>query len=273
MTNQRAKTGLIAGSGSFPRLFADAANAADYDVYAVAYVNAAEPDLGNHVRQIKWLHLGEIERLLQFFKSVGVAETVIMGGVKKTNMFEDIKPDAKCLSLIGGLTETHDDILLRRFADLLEENGVTVRASTFLLPDILAPQGFWTRKKPDEIQNIDIDIGWKVAKEIGRLDVGQCVVVEEGSVLAVEAVDGTNATIRRGGALGGGNAVVVKVCKPNQDMRFDIPAVGTDTIRTMQDAGAGTLAVEADKTIVFNKEEMIATADAAGLCIMGIKKD
>ncbi len=273
MTEKHAKIGLIAGSGSFPRLFADAANAAGYDVYAVAYINAAEPNLKNHVKQIKWLHLGEIERLLQFFANAQVSQTVIMGGVKKTHLFADIKPDAKALSLIGGLTETHDDILLRRFADLLEKNGVTVLASTFLLPDILATQGCWTRKMPDDIQTIDIDIGWKIAKEIGRLDVGQCVVVEEGSVLAVEAIDGTDATIRRGGHLGGGNAVVVKVCKPDQDMRFDIPAVGMDTIQTMQDAGAGTLAVEAGKTIVFNQKKMIAAADAAGMCIIGIKKD
>ncbi len=265
------KIGLIAGSGRFPRLFADAAKAAGYDVYAVAYVNAAEMGLEKHVRQIKWLHLGEIERLLQFFVQAEVTETVIMGGVSKTHLFADIKPDAKALSMIGGLTETHDDVLLRRFADLLEENGVRVLASTFLLPDILAPEGCWTRKTPEAVQTIDIDIGWKVAKTIGRLDVGQCVVVEEGTVLAVEAIDGTDATIKRGGRLGGGNAVVVKVCKPQQDMRFDIPAVGIDTIRTMQKAGAGTLALEAGKAIVFDKADMVALANSANICILARK--
>lgn len=266
------KIGLIAGGGSFPRLFADAAKATGYDVYAVAYINAAEADLEEHVAQIKWLHIGEIERLLQFFSGAGVTQTVIMGGVKKTSMFADIKPDAKCLALIGSMTETHDDILLRGFADLMEENGVTVIASTFLLPNILATPGCWTKQMPGEIQKIDIDIGWKVAKAIGRLDVGQCVVVEEGTVLAVEAIDGTDATIARGGSLGGGNAVLVKVCKPHQDMRFDIPAVGADTIRTMQTSGVKTLIIEAGKAIVFDKEEMITMADEAGMCIVSMEE-
>lgn len=266
------KIGLIAGGGNFPRLFADAARTAGYEVYAAAYLNAAEADLENHVTQLKWLHIGEIERLLQFFERAGVTQTVMMGGVKKTNLFEDIKPDAKCLALIGSMTETHDDILLRKFADLMEEHGITVRESTFLLPDILATKGCWTKQGPGEMQKIDIDIGWKVAKAVGRLDVGQCVVVEEGTVLAVEAIDGTDATIVRGGSLGGGNAVLVKVCKPQQDLRFDIPAVGADTIRTMRTAGVKTLAIEAGKAVVFDKEKMIAMADDAGMCIVAMEE-
>ena len=265
------KIGLIAGSGNFPRLFAEAARDKGYEVYAVAYVQAAEPDLEKYVKAVKWLHLGEIESLLKFFSKFDINQTVIMGGVKKTRMFSDIKPDAKALALIGSLAETHDDLLLRGFANLLEENGLIVRDSTFLLPDILATEGCWTVNRPGTELASDIALGWKVAKEIGRLDIGQCVVVESGTILAVEAIDGTDATIARGASLGGGQAVVVKVCKPDQDRRFDIPAVGVDTICTMRQSGARTLIIEAGQAVVFDRVEMIALANESGISIVAQK--
>lgn len=260
--------GLIAGGGRFPLLFADAARAAGYTVYAVAYHNAADPEIENRVDRVAWLHLGEINRLIAFFSRHGVTETVIMGGIQKTVMFADIRPDERALAMIAGLTETHDDQLLRRFAAELEKESIQVRASTFLLPELLAAEGVWTARQPDEAQARDITIGWKTAKAIGDLDVGQCVVVEKGSVLALEGIDGTDETIRRGGRLGGGNAVVVKVCKPQQDLRFDVPAVGVQTIDIMRQAGARTLAIEAGRTVVFDKRAMVEQADQAGISIV-----
>jgi hypothetical protein len=187
-------------------------------------------------------------------------------------MFSDVRPDTKAISLIAGMRHTHDDGLLRGFVRVLEKEGIKVRASTFLLPDLLAQPGCWTKRKPSRPEQKDIELGWRLAKEIGRLDIGQCIVISGGSVLAVEAIDGTDATIMRGGQLGGGAAVVVKVCKPSQDIRFDIPAVGAQTIRTMQDVGAVVLVIEAGKAVVFDREEMINLADEFGIAIVAMEK-
>jgi hypothetical protein len=187
-------------------------------------------------------------------------------------MFSDVRPDTKAISLIAGMRHTHDDGLLRGFARLLEKEGIKIRASTFLLPEILAQEGCWTKRKPTQSEKADIKLGWDLAKEIGRLDVGQCLVVGGGSVLAVEAIDGTDATIKRGGQLSRGSAVVVKVCKPNQDIRFDIPAVGAQTIKTMNEVGLKVLAIEAGKAVVFDREEMIELANEFDMVIVALEK-
>lgn len=251
-------------------LFAQAAKAAGHGVYAVAYTGQADPAIEAAADAVVWLNVGQVERLLDFFSRHRVTDTVIMGWVRKTVMFSDIQPDATALAFIAGLTETHDDVLLRGFAALLEKNGLYVRSSTFLLPHILAVEGCWTKKKPAAGQWADIALGWRIAKEIGRLDVGQCVVVQKGSVLAVEAIEGTDAAIARGGSLGGGDAVVVKVCKPGQDLRFDIPAVGVETVKAMASAKATVLVVEAGRAVVFDKAEMVSLADAGDICIVAL---
>ncbi|MCG6911977.1 MAG: UDP-2,3-diacylglucosamine diphosphatase LpxI [Deltaproteobacteria bacterium] len=264
------RIGLIAGSGQFPIIFCRKARKAGFDIYAAAYHHEADPALADHVNEIEWFYLGQVNRLIKYFKKHQVTQAVMMGGIKKTKLFKNLKPDIKAVSLLAGLRHTHDDGILRAFAGLLEKNGITVRPSTFLLPDLLAPEGCWTRRKPTREEAAEIKLGWKIAKEIGRLDVGQCVVVGGGSILAVEAVDGTDATIRRGGGLGEGNAVVVKVCKPIQDERFDIPATGVETIRTMVEARARVLAIEAGKAVVFDREAMIALADEQGIAILAM---
>ncbi|MCP4683279.1 MAG: LpxI family protein [Desulfobacterales bacterium] len=266
------KIGLIAGGGQFPIIFSKKAKAKGYGVYAIAYMNEADPELENYVDTIKWAHLGQIKQLLKFFKAHDITETVLMGTIKKPSLFKGFKPDTKAITLLAGMRSTHDDAILKAFSDLLEKEGIRVRASTFLLPEILAQKGCWTKRKPSRSEKADIDFGWDLAKEIGRLDIGQCVVVGGGSVLAVEAIDGTDATIKRGGALGSGTAVVVKVSKPEQDLRFDMPAVGVDTIQTMDNAGAKVLAVEAGKAVVFEKEEMVALADKCGISIVALDK-
>ncbi|MCK4619799.1 MAG: UDP-2,3-diacylglucosamine diphosphatase LpxI [Desulfobacterales bacterium] len=267
------RIGLIAGSGQFPIIFSKKAKSKGFSVYAAAFLNEADKSLEDHVDEIEWMHLGQLKRLINFFKKHNISEAVMMGAIRKTSIFsdlKDLKADMKAISLFAGMIHTHDDRILSAFARTLEKEGIKIRASTFLLPDILAQEGCWTKRKPTRSEKADIDLGWKYAKEIGRLDIGQCVVVGGGSVLAVEAIDGTDATIKRGGELGNGTAVVVKVCKPNQDVRFDMPAIGAQTIRTMHEAGAKALAIEAGKAVVFDREEMIALADKFGIAIVAI---
>jgi DUF1009 family protein len=262
------KIGLIAGSGQFPILFAQAARNKGLKVYATAYKKEADPKLAQYVDGIEWVHLGQVKRLLRFFHTQGINQTVIIGAIRKTRLFTDVKPDAKALKLVASLRSTHDDGILRGFAGLLEKEGIRVRPSTYLLPDLLAPAGCWTRRKPNRAEERDIALGWRLAKAVGKLDIGQCVVLGGGSVLAVEAIDGTDATLRRGGLLGKGQAVAVKVCKPNQDTRFDIPAVGAATVDAMAESGVGVLAIEAQKAVVFDRREMIGLADQLNIAIV-----
>jgi DUF1009 family protein len=264
------RIGLIAGSGQFPIVFCKRAKAKGFRIYTAALIKEADPILEEWVDDLVWLHLGQVKRLIRFFKKNGIKEAVMMGAVRKTRMFRDVRPDMQAISIMANLRHTHDDGILRAFADHLEKNDIRIKPSTFLLPELIAPKGCWTKRKPSRSEEADIQLGWEIAKEVGRLDIGQCVVVGGGSVLAIEAIDGTDATILRGGRLGKGNAVVVKACKPFQDERFDIPAVGLQTIQNMKDAGVNTLAVEAGKAVVFDKEEMIALADESGICILAL---
>lgn len=266
------RIGLIAGNGQFPILFSKAAKAKGYGVYAVAHKNETDSGIEAHSDMVEWIYIGQIRRIIKFFKKNNIGQAVLVGGITKTKMFSDVRPDTKAISLIAGMRHTHDDGILRGFVNVLEKEGIQIHPSTFLLPELLASPGCWTKRKPSRSDNKDIELGWKLAKEIGRLDIGQCVVVGGGSVLAVEAIDGTDATIQRGGQLGRGSAVVVKVCKPQQDTRFDIPAVGVQTIRTMHKAGAKVLGIEAGKAVVFDKKEMIDLANEVDITIVAIEK-
>jgi DUF1009 family protein len=265
------RIGLIAGSGQFPILFARAAREKGWEVYSAAYMKEADPELDRFSASMEWLYVGQIKRLISFFRRHGVSQAVMMGAIRKTRMFTNVRPDIKAMALIAGMQHTHDDALLRGFADLLEKEGIQIMPSTMLLPELLAPAGVWTRRKPSPAELKDIDIGWRIAKEVGRLDIGQCVVIKSGSVLAVEAIDGTDSTIERGGRLGAGKAVVVKICKPHQDTRFDIPAVGLQTIEIMHAVQIKTLAIEAGRVVVFDRQEMIERADAYKMAIVALQ--
>ena len=267
----RRPIGLIAGNGQFPLIFARAARRRGLPVVAVAHIGETVAELDSHVDAIQWLHVGQIRKLIRFFKRSGVEVAAMIGGIRKTRMFTDVRPDTKAIALFAAMRHTHDDGILRAFADVLEKAGIRVLPSTQLVPELLAREGCWTRRKPGRAEQADIELGWKLAREIGRLGIGQCVVMGGGSVLAVGAVDGTDATIARGAGLGRGNAVVVKICKPNQDLRFDIPAVGVETIETMAAHGATALAVEAGRTVVFDRDRMIEAADGAGIAIVALK--
>ena len=265
------RIGVIAGSGQFPGIFSKAAKERGLKVYAVAHVGETDPRLETLVEAIRWVKIGQLNRIIAFFKKNGVSDAVMAGAITKTKMFSRVRPDLRALKVLAAMDHTQDDGLLRAFAGEMEKQGITIRPSTFLLPELLAKRGCWTRRKPTKTEMADVRFGWRIAKEIGRLDIGQSVVVRGGSVMAVEAIDGTDATIRRGGKLGKEKTVVVKASKPNQDMRFDMPAVGVKTIKTMRDVGASVLAVEAGKTVVFDREEMVALADRNRIAIIAIE--
>jgi len=264
------KIGLIAGAGQFPVLLADKAKKKGYKVYGVGFYNETDKVLSDHVTQLEWIYLGQVSKLLKYFRQNQITEAVMVGSINKTNIFKDIRPDFKALAFIAKTVKTHDDSLLTSIADLLLQEGIKIVSSTFLLPELLNPKGCWTRTKPDAAQKNDITQGWKIAKQIGKLDIGQCIVISNGTVLAVEAIDGTDATIKRGGMLSRkSGAVVVKISKPSQDLRFDLPASGLKTIQTMHEAGAKVLVVEAGKSISFDREEMITLADKNKISIIG----
>ncbi len=264
------RIGLISGSGQFPLIFSKAARRKGLAVYAVAHIGETERDLENHVEAVRWIKIGQLKQLIKFFKSHDVKDAVMAGAITKTKMFSDVWPDLKALKLLAQMDSTHDDGLLRAFAGELERSGIAIHAPTSWLPELLAAEGTWTRRKPTRSQMADVHFGWHIVKEIGKLDIGQTVVVRDRSVMAIEAIDGTDATIRRGGELGKEKTVVVKASKPDQDMRFDMPAVGVQTIQVMRDVKASVLAVEAGKTVVFEGQDMVALADQNRIAIVGI---
>ena len=262
--------GLIAGKGQFPLLFAQAARQQGAAVIAVAHRGETDPALAYLVAELHWIYVGQLGKIIRIFKAAGVRRAVMAGGISRGRLFREFRPDWRALSVIRRAGAGQDDRLLRAVADELESEGITIAPSTLFLDDLLAPPGQLSRRPPTPEELPDIDFGVQVAKELGRLDIGQCVVVRRQVVVALEAIEGTDATIRRGGALAGPGAVVVKVSKPDQDLRFDVPAVGLDTIATMPEVKAAVLAVEAGKTLIFDRPEMLKIADQAGIAVWGI---
>ncbi len=265
------RIGLIAGSGQFPILFSRAAQKRGLRVFAVAHVGETDRSLEDVTDAVKWIKLGQLNALIAFFKDNAVTDAAMAGAITKTKMFADIRPDLRALKVLATMNHTQDDGLLRAVAGELQNEGIAIRAATFLLPELLAPSGCWTKRKPSRSEMTDVRFGWGIVKEIGKLDIGQTLVVRDGSVMAVEAIDGTDATIRRGGHLGKEKTIVVKASKPIQDMRFDMPAVGVQTIRTMREVQASVLAVEAGRTIVFDREQMVRMADEHGMAVIGVE--
>jgi len=266
--NRIRHVGLIAGSGQFPLLFANAARQASVRVLAVGFDGETDPALSKYVDEFHMLKLGQLNRLVGTFKNAGITHAAMAGAINKTRMYTKIRPDWRAVRFLSRLRNKKDDFLLRALADELESEGILIQPSTIFLPELLAPEGSLTRRKPNRRERVDIVFGWTLAKEIGRLDIGQCIVVKHQAVLAVEGIDGTDATIMRGGRLCREGAVVVKVSKPMQDLRFDVPAVGSDTIEVMKRVNARVLVLEAGKTVIFDRDKMIDAADSAGISIL-----
>ena len=261
--------GLIAGNGRFPRLFAENARRLGYRVSAVALIGETEPVLEGYVDRIHWISIGHLGKLIKAFKQDGVRQAVMVGGVKKTHLFA-IRPDFRALTLLRRMNGRKDDMMLRALASELEDEGIRIRESTFGLKGLLVEEGVLSRRSPTKSERRDIEFGWEIAEAVGKLDIGQCVVVKDCVVVAIEAVEGTDEAIRRGGALANGGAVVVKRFKPQQDRRFDLPTVGPMTIEVMVKSGASVLAVEAGHALFLDRAEAIAAADKAGIAVLGV---
>ncbi len=263
--------GIIAGSGQFPLLVARSARKSGLRVVAVAHRGETDPELENEVDAITWIRLGQLGQLIKALKNHDVCTAVMAGGIKKMRMFENVMPDLKGIGLMSRLAIFHDDDILRAVADELEKAGIEIVSSTTHVPELFSDPGVLTKRKPTKGEMQDIHFGWRIAKELGRLDIGQCVIVRRKTVLALEAIEGTDETILRGGRLGREKAVVVKVSKPEQDLRFDVPSVGVKTVESMLQVNAAVLAIEAHKTLLFDKDEMISLADGGGISILSIE--
>ena len=252
--------GIIAGNGVYPRLLADAARKAGVNrIVAAAFTGETDPGLAQHVDLIEWMRVGQLNRLLKFFSEHKVHHGIMAGQIAPKNLF-DLRPDVKALLLLGKLKQRNAESIFAAIADELARIDVDLLPATTFLEDSLASAGLIAGAKLNRREEEDVDLGWKMAKEIARLDIGQTVIVKNGTVVAVEAFEGTNEAIRRGGTLAREDAVMVKVAKPNQDMRFDAPVIGVETIRVAAEAKLRVIAVEAGKTLLLERK---AIADLA----------
>jgi UDP-2,3-diacylglucosamine hydrolase len=266
--------GLIAGNGTFPFLVLRAARQLGHQVTIVGVEGEASPGLEALARELggatfAWVPLGRLGTCIKVLTSAGVTRAVMAGQVKHVKLFGGVLPDLTLLGVLSRLKSKNTDALIAGIADVLQQHGVTLMDSTALLADLLARPGVLTRTPPDAAMREDFEFGYRVADVVAGLDVGQTVVVRERAVVAVEAMEGTDAVIARAGALAGAGTRVVKVAKPEQDMRFDVPVVGVRTIAAMQAAGADGLSVDAGRTLVLDGEAFARAADAAGIVVVG----
>ncbi|HEX5108943.1 MAG TPA: UDP-2,3-diacylglucosamine diphosphatase LpxI [Vicinamibacterales bacterium] len=270
------KLGLIAGNGRFPFLVLDAARTQGYDVTIIAAKEEAFPELADAAARqqaaIHWISIGQLGTCIRLLKDAGVARAVMAGQVKHTRIFGGIVPDLTFLSVLKELGSRNTDGLIGAVAKVLRDRGIELIDSTALLQPLLAADGVLTARPPTEDERKDFDFGYRMADAIAGLDVGQTIAVKHQAVVAVEAMDGTDEVIERAGRLAGAGARIVKVAKPNQDMRFDVPVVGPATIQAMRAAGASALSVDAGKTLMFDGAQMVASANEAGITIVGRRK-
>jgi DUF1009 family protein len=261
--------GIIAGNGVYPRELALAARRAGVKkIVAAAFTNETDPNLSQNVDTIEWLRVGQLGRLLKIFRDAGVHQAIMAGQIAPKNLF-DLHPDWKALLLLARLKQRNAESIFGAIAAELGKIGVELLPATIFLENSLAPDGLIAGPKLTHRQRADIDLGWGIAKEMARLDVGQTVIVKHGTVLAVEGFDGTNETIRRGGELARDGAIMIKVAKPDQDMRFDVPVIGVETMRVATDARLRAIAIEAGSTLLLEKEAIIEQADRSRISILG----
>jgi hypothetical protein len=264
------KLGLIAGNGKFPLIFAQEAKREGYRLSAVAHRGETEAALETLADEVTWVYVGQLGKIIDVFRRAGVSQAVMAGGIRKVKLFGNFRPDLRGARFLARIKSREDDALLRGIAEELAGDGIEIVESTLCLKQIIARAGVLTRREPRAHEWDDIRLGFRAAKEIGRLGIGQTVVVKSRVVVAVEAVEGTDAAILRGGTLAKNGCVVVKASKPQQDLRFDVPAVGVETIRNMNSVKGAVLAVEAGKTLLLEKEELLRQADACGISVVGV---
>ena len=273
------RIGLIAGNGKFPLLVLDAARSAGYEVVVAAIKEEAFPEIEDHgAISVHWLSLGELSKLIETFHREGVRRAIMAGQVKHKQIFSAIRPDLRLAKLLLSLTTRNTDSLLGAVAKVLGEEGITLENSTWLLEPLLGMPGILTHRGPSENERKNMDYGRTVARDLAQHDIGQTVVIAESACVAVEAMEGTDATIERAGQIMNslhGDAstlsrglTVVKIAKPNQDMRFDVPVIGVKTIEVMQSVGATCLALDAGKCLLLDRQKVLDAANAAGITIV-----
>jgi hypothetical protein len=273
------RIGLIAGNGKFPLLVLDAARAAGYEVVVVAIKEEAFPEIEHRgAHSLHWLSLGELSKLIETLQREGVRRAIMAGQVKHKQIFSAIRPDWRMAKLLLSLATRNTDSLIGAVAKVLAEEGITLENSTWLLEPLLVKPGTLTRRAPTEQEGKNIDYGRAVARQLAQHDIGQTVVIAESACVAVEAMEGTDATIERAGCIMGslgGDAstltralTVVKIAKPSQDMRFDVPVIGAKTIEVMQAAGATCLALDAEKCLLLDGDKIVDAANAVGIAVV-----
>lgn len=261
--------GIIAGSGQFPRLVAENARAAGYGVVVCGFQGHTDPGLADVADAFVMLHLGQFEKVIAFFRKHGVHRLCMAGAISKPKAL-DLRPDLRAARMIFSLRGKGDDALLRAIMGELEKEGFCLVQAASFSAGLACPAGLLTRRPPTQEEQADIAWGWPIAEAIGRFDIGQSLVVKQGMVIAVECLEGTDATFRRGGELGGAGCVALKRFKPGQDDRVDLPSVGLATIRLLVEYGYTCLAVEAGKTLFFDREQATALADKHDFCIIAV---
>lgn len=262
------KLGIIAGNGVYPRLSADFARKAGVKkIFAAAFSHETDPALAQNVDLIEWMRVGQLSRLLNFFRENKIHHAVMAGQIAPKNLF-DLRPDWKALLLLARLKQRNAESIFAAIADELAKAEVDLLPATSFLEDYLAPVGLLAGPRLSAREEEDVELGWKTAKEIARLDIGQTVIVKNGTVLAAEAFEGTNEAIKRGGALGRQDSIMIKVAKPNQDMRFDVPVIGVETIRIAADAKLRVICVEAGRTLLLERDATVDLANRLKISIV-----
>jgi DUF1009 family protein len=266
--------GLIAGNGRFPFLVLDAARGAGHHVTIIALKEETFPEIAEAAAQppaadLHWISLGQLGKCISALERAGVTRAVMAGQVKHTKLFADIVPDLTLLGVLTRLKARNTDALIAGVADVLREHGIELLNSTAFLAPLLARAGVLTKRRPTQDEQADLDFGYGIADTIAGLDIGQTIAVKAAAVVAVEAMEGTDAVIERAGRLAGAGVAVVKVAKPNQDMRFDVPVIGVSTIEAMRAARASALSVDAGKTLMIDGDAIVRAADEAGIAIVG----
>ncbi|HEX6185505.1 MAG TPA: UDP-2,3-diacylglucosamine diphosphatase LpxI [Pyrinomonadaceae bacterium] len=260
--------GLIAGNGKFPFLVVEGARRAGVEVAVAAIREETDPAIEQVAERVTWVGIGQLGRMIRFFKREGVEKAIMAGQVKHVQIFSGALPDVRMLKMLISLPRRNTDALIGGVAAELAREGIELIDSTYFLKDQLPQEGVLTRRQPSAAERGDIEYGLEVAREIARLDLGQTIVVRARACVAIEAMEGTDETVRRAGRLARGRLTVVKVAKPNQDMRFDVPVVGVPTIETMAEAGATCLCLTAGKTLMFDREEMLQLADRRRIAVV-----
>jgi hypothetical protein len=268
------RVGLIAGNGRFPFLVLEAARAAGHDVTIVAIKEEAFPELAEVAARhastsIQWVSLGQLGKCISVLKEAGVRQAVMAGQVKHVRLFADIVPDMTLLGVLMRTKAKNTDALISGVADVLCDHGIDLLDSTAYLSPLMAREGVLTRRGPTEEERIDLEFGRRMADAIAGLDIGQTLAVKSAAVVAVEAMEGTDAVIARAGQLAGAGVRIIKVAKPNQDMRFDVPVIGVSTIEAMKKVGATALSVDAGKTLMIDGDAITRSANEADVVIVG----